>query len=59
MYKKDIGELKSFNKPPQLVKDISCAVITVLLNEQTMEWKDCKKAMADPRGFVQALTGVP
>ena len=46
-------------KPPQLVKDISCAVVTVLLNEPTNEWKDCQKAMANPRGFVQALTGVP
>ena len=51
--------MKSFTSPPLLVKDVASAVVSMLLNEPTTEWRDCQKAMNNPMAYVQALQGVP
>ena len=47
--------MKSFTSPPMMVKVVASAVVSVLLNEPTTEWKDCQKAMNNPAYYVQAL----
>ena len=53
IHKRDLQELKAFNAPPQLVKEVFGALLTLL--QKPEDWDTAKKEMKDPIAFVQGL----
>ena len=47
IYKSDFTELKALSSPPQLVVDVTAAVVALHLNAPVSDWNVCKQALGD------------
>ena len=57
--KADFTELKSLSSPPQLVVDVTAAVVALHLNAPVTDWNVCKASMADFNSLLMSLKSMP
>jgi hypothetical protein len=55
----DFTELKSLSSPPQMVVDVTAAVVALHLNSTVTDWNVCKAAMADKNSLLMSLKSMP